>query len=105
MASTPTAARSDDPFADLPRLTRFDDLDTDNGAGGGSGSKALAYEPSDSPWSQPPAAAPLPVPTGRRHGAAEEAQPTAPGSESGGGRRRRADGDTNDVLARLLGNI
>jgi hypothetical protein len=97
------AGSNDDPFAALPRLTRFDDTD-DNDNREVARPNGAAYVPSDSPWSQPPASPPLPVPTGRRHGAPEEAQSLAPASESGGGRRRRAEGDTNDVLARLLNN-
>ena len=41
---------------------------------------------------------------GRRHGAPEGEQSAAPAAEASGGRRRRAEGETNDVLERLLGH-
>lgn len=90
-----------DPFAGLPRLTPFSDV----------GAPARATPPAGWP-SEPLPPPPAPPadgwsdvsvngasPTGHRH-AAEGGGPEQPS----GGRRRRAEGDPNDVLARLLGD-
>ena len=100
-----SASSSADPFAGLPRL-RFDDS---------YDPADLAYPSNVAPapppsWSQAPSSASTEVSpvngssNGRRHGATEDEQSVAPVVPAGGGRRRRAEGETNDVLARLLGD-
>lgn len=104
-----------DPFAGLPRLSRFEDDDPLPAAPAPPQPAPPAWQPpplsatpSPQPWEPPadqwsPAPAPAPASngngSGRRHAAAEDEEQPAPQV----GRRRRAEGDTDDVLSRLLG--
>jgi hypothetical protein len=96
-APVPTPAPvSDDPFASMPRLSRFVD------------SEPLLPIESPQPTSRhtdsSAAASVSPLREGgRRHRPADDEDREAPDDSPGGGRRRRAEGETNDVLARLLG--
>ena len=110
---------SADPFAGLPRLSRFEDDLPDLVPPPASVLAATPIQVPDLPqppaapqipvqqpwqpaaeqWSEPPPApAPASNGNGRRHGAVED-EPVVPQV----GRRRRTEDDTNDVLARLLG--
>jgi hypothetical protein len=93
-ASSP-ASMGSDPFAGLPRLTPFADPD------------AGARPPEPAPW-QPPAPSPgdwsdVSVNGNSPAGHHRPAEADRPAPERAGGRRRRAEGETNDVLNRLLG--
>jgi hypothetical protein len=105
-----------DPFAGLPRLSRFADVDESGPAQ--PSPAAMAEPPSWPPRAVQPAAPVNPQPaapapwsspapngseltSGRRHAAVEDE--VVADEPPAGGRRRRADGETNDILARLLG--
>ena len=73
----PPSSMGRDPFAGLPRLSRFAEAD-------------LGPLPTSKSTSEP-------VRPRGHHQAPDETE-----GETGGGRRRRAEGETNDILARLL---
>jgi hypothetical protein len=79
VVQTPAPTLGSDPFAGLPRLSRFED-------------DAASDETREIPAVSEPRRR-------HRHDADEVATPE---TEAGGGRRRRPDGETNDILQRLL---
>jgi hypothetical protein len=85
-ASTPSSAT--DPFADLPRLSRFTDLPVEDADSPGGAPIARP----DAVVNSAPAAAPVATPG--RHSAADE--------PSAGGRRRQKANDVDDTLAHIL---
>jgi hypothetical protein len=79
-----------DPFAGLPRLTRFVEEDL-----------LLPVEPLPTFATSAAELAPVPDPApGRRHASTQDAPRV--GVSSAPGRRRRRDDETNDILARIL---
>jgi hypothetical protein len=79
-----------DPFAGLPRLTRFVEEDL-----------LLPVEPQPTFATSAAELAPVPDPApGRRHASTQDAPRV--GVSSAPGRRRRRDDETNDILARIL---
>ena len=111
--SGPTAPWAADPFAGLPRLTRFVERDEAPSAADGPNPPDAWRRPS--PSINPPARPPAPAdsaavapngaatPLQRRHAAPEEVLPPTSEAPLPGGRRRRVEGDPNEVLTRLLG--
>jgi hypothetical protein len=90
-----------DPFAGLPRLSRFDDIGAEDASTGRPSTPAAVPVPPATSATGPAFANTPAASNGRRHGAPEDEQPPGP-PEAPGGRRRRSEGDVDDVLSRLL---
>ncbi len=106
-ARRPRSVNGDDgdPFANLPRLSRFDDSIVSAPMLPPLTYPASAPALADVEPARPAPAPPAPVNgEASRHAAPEGPQPSDQPAEAGGGRRRRVEGDANDVLARLLDN-